>query len=267
MAKHVNHKFGTLTEHLAWIRDNGKHDTDSFGLGSLGKALDLAGSGWSEGVASIDKRAARITAAITRRMTPCEPYFDVAGLEIDMAAYTEGRPEAWLDLAEAPVESPNGRVVRVLFDYVLSGCVENKDLTERGVYVAALVAALETSGRSVEVIARLSSSTANGLRNGSDPGSTFTVETVVKAAGEPVNLASLAFTLTHPAMLRKLGFSLIEDMGNGVYGLGFESNMGYPYRQAAPAGCDVLVPSVIGDLDEEWIVETLRAQGVELTEA
>jgi hypothetical protein len=70
-----------------------------------------------------------------------------------------------------------------------------------GTAVARYVDELEASGKSVELVAGLCT-TLNGHK--------IAFTWTVKRADDIMDLANVAFSVAHPAMLRRLGFALIE---------------------------------------------------------
>jgi hypothetical protein len=131
----------------------------------------------------------------------------------------------------------------------------------RGVAVLAVVDAMEKQGRSCEVVA-VESINSYGAKRGQ-----WEIEVPIKRAGESADLDRMAFVLAHPSFLRRLIFCAqdILDLNDSGYGQCRETLLdkgdlyfGQMSWDQAPRTDDLLL---------EWVLEMLKAQGVELEDA
>jgi len=121
---------------------------------------------------------------------------------VDVAGVVACNPRAGF-IARKPVASTRhakGRVVRVLVNISAASEVSPEAIKRRGAAVLALVDMLQNRGLRVEVLGTFTNVKAGVLE----------YRWTVKAANANASLATLAFGLAHPSMLRRIVFSMME---------------------------------------------------------
>jgi hypothetical protein len=202
------------------------------------------------------------------RAVTVEPVYDVSGHWPDVGRFVTGQPDCMVDLGEE--EKPvAGKVLKVVVAGAAAAGVPADDITRRGAAVAALVDVLERCGRRCEVEWHQCVTSRGAMRS-------YSLRVGVKGAAEPVDAERLAFALLHPAMLRRIAFGVAErESMETRASLGFRTGGPYGYPADVPHGerGDVYLPVVDASstwkTDEgvsRWLVDTLRAQGVEMEE-
>jgi hypothetical protein len=192
---------------------------------------------------------------------------DVEGHAIDVARFVDGEPEAWLKFEEVLQESESGhKLIRIAFNYSVSGHISPEVITRKGAAVAALVELLEYAGHRVELI--LCHAVAE-YRNDEAVTETYIR---MKEFDQNLDSAVLAFALAHPATLRVLTFSIMEQypyevrrhigVPGGGYGIPAEVNK-------ENRGDIYIARSLASDSQwdsaekaEAWIIKQLKEQGV-----
>lgn len=192
---------GKFDESRCWgdssMRDD---DRDGWsGSASLGAAIGLLRNGWAEGINKIQAGADALAGGKEARADYPGPVYDVAGGLPDVGLYCAGEPAHMLD--PTPTEDQYQRVVRIYSPLAASADVSARHLLNWGVALLSVINATESTGVEVEVIAYMTS--ASGSRSA-------TSDFMVKNAGEPIDLARLAFMVAHPSMLRRVTFAAIE---------------------------------------------------------
>lgn len=178
---------------------------------SFKQALDLARYGWKEGREMMTDALALAKAATTPLEVPTLRH-DVAGAEPDVARFLAGDPLCMID--ERPDAAKVKPVIRVVVSFWTWASVPAQNITNQGAAILAQVDAWEAAGWECEIIADGSTrwnlrSRAAALPDVPSAGDQIlSTEVVIKRAGEPLDIDAAAFALVHPAMLRRLGFSV-----------------------------------------------------------
>ncbi len=211
-------------------------------------AVHAAEHGWPEGLARITKMAASID--VCNKVHKPEVYFDVVGEGgWDMGAVMAGLPEVAIAQrdSELQIDSPNGPVVKIGVNLCASAGITADVITARGAAMAALVDALETAGKRVELWLLCSFARECG-RNGDGTytgyGDKLIYEIVIKQAHESLSLDKLAFMLAHPAMFRRIIFAMFPGTDMGKQSV-FRSMKGYPSEHPESAQFDVYLASAM----------------------
>jgi hypothetical protein len=220
--------------------------------------------GWPEGLKAVSGLVESLSAFVGSGMLKETFRPAVSGLFFDVGLVLSGEPEAWLETTETEEETKGSKVVTLALNCTVSGCVPAATIEARGAAMLALAVLLERSGRSVRVVV--------GDATTRD-GSYLYAETVVKEAGEPFDLDKLAFWLVCPDVLRRCFFRICEAsplrehvdarMGGGY---------GCPVESWTPEG-DITLKGILSETawtpeaSRRWIVEQLKAQGVQFSEA
>jgi hypothetical protein len=192
----------------AWDRS----DSEWHGTKTFEEAVNLARSGWKEGVNKID-RVSRFVSA----MSPTAPRivkYGVTGAYPNIARAIAGDPIN-MRLPDL-VRSRRRSVITLISNMGCNWTIGSDCFINRAAAVASLVDQLETAGYACDVIAYTNS---QGFGH-----KTFdsTVAVQVKNSNQPVDLPRLAFGLGHTAMFRRLVFAewggdnFCEDLGEGL---------------------------------------------------
>lgn len=274
-------RFESLGELLTFLEKpsiNGKSqcssectdDTGWYGTASMADAKRLAVTGWVEGTAMMEKFSSMMIDKITSLVVRDEYFYDVTGYDFDLARGLQGVPECWLNSDTVEVTSPSVSNVRLLVNVGASGGVSSEALMIKGAAIGALVMLLEQSRRSVEVEVVWRSNCWRGVRVPK------LVETrlLVKKTGDSLDLGKLAFVLAHPSFLRRFGFGVMERIKDESINTVCRLCGGYGSVEPVKSDADIYVPGssldAMGNYSgiagaEKWIIEKLKAQGVELT--
>lgn len=205
-------------------RDSRKADNDWTGTKTFAQAEQFARFGWEEGTRNIGKLAARIADRIGRETRVERMVLDVVGETPEVATYLSGEPENMVRF-EDEVQKSCGKIVRISVNCVTSGSVKAATIFRRGAVIVALVDAIERAGHLAEITFRADS------RHGG--GKTVAIAAVAKRAGEPMNIARCAFILGHPAMDRRMTFSVSETCPD-ARDLGFYYDGGFGNPMSTP---------------------------------
>lgn len=158
-------------------------------------ALRMAREGWEEGIRKLHALAATVpnNTVTTREMS-------VAGEYPDVPRYLAGDPYNMVKRGKQRVPKPTMTIV----SSIGANCnVTGQQIANFGAAVVALVDRLESRGVRCEIIGCWRST---GMRDSS----TFCFSWTVKRPEDHLDLSAVAFGLGHPAMLRRLGFAVME---------------------------------------------------------
>lgn len=232
------------------------------GTASFSEALDLARGGWVEGLKRIRPMAARVEAAGARGIR-WDVVRDVSGAWVDVGEYLRGVPECMVSPVEceAPVAGP---IVTLVVAGSASSCVSADSIMRRGAACVSLVDALEAAGRRVEIVLSFAVSSHAGSAK-------HELRVVVKRADMQLSPEVVAFSLAHPASLRRIAFGAWEQEGDDARRYWeFTMSGGYGRPTDTAERGDVYVPTgVTTEFESDaaaqrWVVERLREQGVEV---
>lgn len=232
-----------------------------FGIGYNG-AYEVARNGWPEGRTNIEELSYNFRSVVeaAHRDAFAQSVFTraLAGSGVNVGRFNAGLPDAMVTRKRVDIESP---VIDIVCNVSMSGSVNASVYMIRGAAIAALADLLELSGRRVRITA------VNKTKTGT---STFECHTTIKKPGDPVQMDALAFALAHPAYLRRLGFSIMEQapkkvrnaigIGDGGYGYGAPSDI--------DTDADLYMPSIYSGSDwsesraQAWVEQQLVNMGV-----
>lgn len=220
---------------------------------------------WPDGADAIASITERVAGAVALpRYTPVDA--PALACAYDPGAVIAGDPDCWLEPEFVPAPASGAGVISIVANISASSGISSGVITRRGIAIAALVVALERSGRAVTLdIADA------GTRIGPYERSATRARIHASGAGEiDQRLAVLA--LTWPGVLRRLWFSLC-DQDPAAAAI---SRAAYGVPADTPEGerGDIYIPRM--HLSERqwntpesavaWVIDTLAAQGVELVE-
>lgn len=223
--------------------------------------LKLAINGWPEGVEQIRKYTEVLEQKLGSSLKIDEYFYDVTGQDFDLDRVLIGEPEAWLNTEQVEVQAPALHNLKLVFNFSTSAGVDSEYIQRRGAAIVALISLLQKTRRSVEVVAGAKSMNRQ-------TGQFFSMNVTIKKAGDSLDLDKLAFALIHPCFQRRLYFGVqeaaweqlpvgygkiidLEDKGD-IYIGGMNSST-HEFKS--------------NESTEQWILEELKKQGVELKES
>jgi hypothetical protein len=232
------------------------------------QAKSLALSGWSEGAAEAERMRAQVFLKVADKVLRPKQVSAMAGYCVDVGSYLANQPECFIG-REFDERNYPGRVYRVVASISFSAAISPEVIIQRGAMICAIVDAIEYAGHRVEVICNDANSANKGdsFRRGEHKGAGwFEVSVVLKKASQPLDMSDLAFCLAHPAMLRRIMFSVAEIIGWSD----FVNHYGYP-AEATDKG-DIYIREVFSEAvsDEkavEWTLKELERLGINLETA
>lgn len=189
-------------------------DDDFYGTPSRDAAFEIARLGWAEGRKLVSKARAQMPKAAAR-VNVME--WDVAGAYPDPARAAAGAPDCMVNNGD-PVECPT-QVIRVVVSVSTPCTTPLNEFVNRGAAILSAIESAELCGYPVEVEVEETSHTM---------GQGFSCSIVLKHAGHPADLDSLAFFLIHPSSLRRVFFALLETERERIT---MQSSYGRPARR------------------------------------
>ena len=239
----------------------GAEKTSWSGTASFQQALDMARDGWADGETRMRKAFDAKVADVLTKVHKRDYYYAVEGEDIDVSAYAQGRPECWV----SSDESRETKHVTIRLNCAVSAGISTDTIFARGAAVAVLCEALEYAGHRVQlqVVSCFSDDYVHSAN----------MCVTVKDYDQPIDMHRLAFACAHNSMCRRLVFATMETAPENIR-TALGSCYGYPRDGAWDKGADVYVGKAL--LNEynwsdagtvnAWILETLKSQGVELTD-
>jgi hypothetical protein len=228
---------------------------DWSGTNSFEDAKELAIKGWEEGTKAIEKFTSMFLNQLVNSLKIDDYFYDVTGQDFDLDRVLIGEPESWLQSEQMEVKAPAQHNVKILVHIGAMAFVSKETIRRKGAAVAALVMLLEKARRGVELVVVSAASTDFEFVD---------YRVTIKQAGEDLDLAKLAFVLTHVAFFRRLMFGIYERI-KGYWGGGYgrteevekgDSDLYVGYMEAHKFTDDKGA--------EAWILGELKKQGVEL---
>lgn len=161
-------------------------------------AVRMAHDGWSDGARDL---SGLVRAADIKNDRHTVERWDIAGHAPDVARYLAGDPAHMRRRSRAPSVT-RAPVVSLIYNVVAAEIVSAKSLALMGSAMVAIIDQLETRGRRVE----LSIAFKSQLRGGK----TVLVGWQVKRAEDQMDIAAVAFSVAHPAAMRRLCLAMVE---------------------------------------------------------
>lgn len=229
------------------------------------KAKTLALQGWQDGLEQVKKYQTEITPQITEKVVRPSQIYNVAGYNIDVGRYLSNDPECFRS-REFVVNNSPGRVFTLVCSISFSAAIKPETIIQRGAMICALTDAIEYAGHRVQVICNWAvskySNKENRIGNSKENG-WLEVDATIKKANQPLEMIELAFCLAHPAMLRRIMFSVAEIEGWSDFARGY----GYP-AEATTKG-DLYIQEIfsgtISNKDAiDWTLEQLKKLNIEI---
>jgi hypothetical protein len=242
------------------------HRNEWQGTDSYDEAEQLALNGWSEGVGRIVDFSERLSEQVSRRLPAHGMDLWEEGGEIDVASYLDGQRACMWTWAEQDNKRP---VVTVTVNVTARSSITTEEYTVGGALVAALVDALESSGKRVEL------DIMNSVESVGDSWDTtnLTISANVKRPEEALDLGAIAYAVAHPSMLRRTVFA-IKERAPREWTRQFKFYKGGGYGSVAEAPKE-LRGDIHVRLDDigrlgvkegyDWLIKNLQEQGVEVS--
>lgn len=232
---------------------------------TLNKAVALGVEGWSEVRPDVERQFGELETQLSERLDTMFTVFNnVVGGCVDVGMFLSGRPDCMIDFL--PVEQDRmGRVVKVVVNMTASAFVTGDTLKRRGIVACALIDAIHKLGVGVEVWIEMAISTK--FEKASD---VYSALVKVHDSSEMMDINKIMFALCHPAMFRRVGFSLLEQSGWKHRDELVRASYGYPapIQTQQHLGADVLIDRVQdakGDWVNDpigWVMSTLDGLGL-----
>lgn len=259
--------FNSFGDFYNYAKDNAEpkssnkpeRDDWSGGTKSLVAACDLARNGWTEIRPEVDELLNELTERLADKLDNLyKPQYDFGGAYVDMGRFVEGDPECMVTFQAVP-EGAMGRVIKIAVAGTASHHIDQEWIKKRGIAIISLVDTINKLGFGVE------------LWWDSTIQHTGRHSTAVKLhdSADTLDINSVMFGLAHPAMLRRLTFSVQEQSSNATQqnvggGYGVPSDMGI----AEAFDFDVTVEKLQngrGDIVNNpmhWVMTTLKGLDV-----
>jgi hypothetical protein len=229
---------------------SGRNSRDAWAGATFAEAQALGLDGWHVELPDTDVTVGELRerAGLSRTVTALEPTWDVTGSEVDVGAYLSGVPECMVDAVPRST-SVRGRVVTFLVPATYASRTPHHYVTNRGLALAALCSAIIEVGHSVEIWSGYAASLPDTGR--------FSAVARVITAGEALDIGRLCFATAHPAMLRRLWFSVLDTQDRDfVERLVVEEYGEPPFSCQAgdlpPGVSDPYVFPYLDDLESQW---------------
>ncbi len=235
------------------------------GTASIQEAGRLALNGWPEGLEKIKRFKAELDEKVGENLVEQKLNYDVAGGDWDIGRVLIGEPEAAMVWEEHETDKP---IVHIMLNGTVSGMLDKEVIFRRGAGVCGLIDAFEKSGIRCQVTLAYGNRGYRSRR--------LLEEFIsIKSPDEPSDIDRIVFALCHPSSFRRLTFSLWEQYPREVRDeFGFCSGGGYGQVDEISQdhqGDIYLGGALYGESqwksDEatiRWILDTLKAQGVEV---
>lgn len=183
-------------------------DADFYGTATFAEASDLAIKGWPVGAkrlsslrASLDRVVEKSIAAKSKAL-----HWDLTGDFLDVGRFVTGEPEVFGEYRDESESHCQTRVIKLVANVSAMASVSASQIFSAGAAIFAAVDILESLGHRVEL----------WLGSGSVCNQTskrLQVLVLVKDAGQQFDQDRFAFYLCNNASLRRLFFSVEEDLG------------------------------------------------------
>jgi hypothetical protein len=242
-------------------RENTASESWDYGTG-FDESISIARTGWEYGRKRIEELAYKFRDDVLRGNddTFMAPKFtrSFVGGSVNVGRYVAGMPDAMIARKRIEIESP---VINIMCNVSASAVIGSETYFIRGAALAALIDLLELSGRRVRLTTVFCTSSKNDSAG---------IYITVKRPGDPLQMDAVAFALAHPAYMRRLGFSILEQFDYKVresIGIG---DAGHRYGKPTDVEFDgdVYMPKISSgehwsnERAEKWVREHLLRIGV-----
>jgi hypothetical protein len=179
------------------------------------QAKQMAINGWQGGMKEIEKYRAKIVPIITEKVLRPKQIYSVAGYNVDVGSFMANEPECFL-AREYEERNYPGKIYKIVVSISFSAAISPETIIQRGAMICALIDAIEFAGHRAEVICNDASTVRDSrdYRQGKyKEYGWFEVSVNIKKSSKSLDMSDLAFCLAHPAMLRRIMFSVAEIEG------------------------------------------------------
>jgi DNA-binding protein len=180
---------------------------DFTGTHSFEEAVELAEKGWKEGASRVESLRAAIAAPILQGLEKVVEFNVAPGEWVDPDRFLSGQAEVFGSLVdtESFSVSARGKYAHFVVSAAFSASVDKANIQARGATIAAAVDILEAVGYRVKVTVIQSIYGYN-----SKSSKVLSVSTTIKEHEAPLDIDSIAFSLTHASFLRRIIFGVEE---------------------------------------------------------
>lgn len=229
------------------------------------QAKEMAISGWRDGMIEIEKYRAKILPIIAEKVLRPKPIHSIAGHCVDVGSFLANEPECFI-AQEYEERNYPGRIYKIVCSISFSASISPETIIQRGAMICALIDAIEYAGHRAEVICNDASAVRDyaEYRQGNRKNEGWLeISVTVKKSSQPLEMTDLAFCLAHPAMLRRIMFSVAEIEGWSD----FIGNYGYP-AEAIEKGDfylrEIFSETVSDDKAINWVLDELAKLGINI---
>jgi hypothetical protein len=204
MTQDIRSDFDSMGDFLQWLDDTPRKWLASNSLGdsfddfkfrgtrTMSEANDLARNGWPEGRKAMSESLSDQIARVKMDRMP-RRWHDVAGAYPDVQAAIAGDPLNMISIGDD--ERAARPTIDILVNISCASAVSRESITLRGAAILSWVDALESAEYRVQVTGHATTKCDNRALS-----SAFIV---LKRAQDPMDIDRLAYTMTHPSMLRR----------------------------------------------------------------
>jgi hypothetical protein len=168
-------------------------------------ARHLARFGWREGAENL---STLLQAGDVETSKQNVQRWDIAGFEPDIGRFMAGDP-AHMRRRSRVAEIVREPIVQIAYNITANANVSAPMLARMGAAMVAVIDQLETRGRRVELSVTFCAESYKGRQ---------IMGWQVKQAQDQPNLADIAYSVSHPAAMRRIGFAM-QDRAPGYYEL------------------------------------------------
>jgi len=205
-----------------------------YGTPDFPAAIKLCREGWPEGREIILNLKDKLKDDFINITKKIDIQWDVVGEQVDVGRFIEGEPEC---MAVFNFKEGMGKGVITICLNIIAACnVPTDIITRRGAACLTIVDILEDMGFRCEI--RFGSAVDSGYNH-------YEISTLLKHSAQAVDLDTLAFSLAHPSMLRRIIFSVEENEPKEIKDIfRFHDLGGYgrPTEMKKLDGIDLLFP-------------------------
>lgn len=229
------------------------------------QAKAMAISGWRDGMIEIEKYRAKILPIIAEKVLRPKQIQSIAGYCVDVGSFLANEPECFITREYEERNYP-GQIYKVVCSISFSAAITPETIIQRGAMICALIDAIEYAGHRAEVVCNdaMSVDHSEESRKGKYKNQGWMeISVIVKKTSQPLEMTDLAFCLAHPAMLRRIMFSVAEIEGWSD----FMSNYGYPAEATEKGDIylrEIFSSTVPDDKAIDWVLEELTKLGINI---
>lgn len=195
-------------------------DMDWSGTDTYHDAINCAKIGWKDGLDRMERSIYDWKTNNTNISHQLVHNYNESGDEVDVGRFLDSDPCSMIEY-HIETRSQYGKFVRVWVNIAASCSVSQETIFQRGAAILMFVDQLEQNGFRVELSAILSI----GISKTSE---CFRLTVPVKEFEQQLDMERVAFCLGNPAMLRRLGFRMMELQGDSWMSNGPGQCYGYP---------------------------------------